>query len=130
MSSILSFIPLLLSIALYTSIVKLAAFLYKRSRLGWRDACIFSLILLMVLGAGTLFNRLSGNVVPLAVSIAAGMVIQVGIGAWYLTPRVRTQDGEPIGTKGAAMLSLIAYALIASLGLLAGVAMMSLQVGR
>ncbi len=125
-----SFVPLLLSIGLYTSIVKLAAFLCRRSRLSWRDACIFSLILLMILGGGTLLNRLSGNAVPLAISIAAGMVIQVGIGAWYLAPRSRFASGEPLGTKGAAMLALIAYALIASLGLLAGVAMMSLQVGR
>jgi len=127
MSSILSFIPLLLSIALYTSIVKLAAFLCQRARLSWRDACIFSLILLMVLGAGTLFNRLSGNAVPLPVAIAAGLVIQVGIGAWYLAPRARTQGGEPLSVKGAAMLALIAYVLIASLALLAGVATMSLR---
>jgi hypothetical protein len=118
-----SFVPLLLSVALYTSIVKLSAFLYRRSRLSWRDACIFSLMLLMVLGAGTLLNRLSGNTVPLAVSIAAGMVIQVGIGAWYLAPRARTASGVPLDSKGAAMLALIAYVLIASLGLLAGVAL-------
>jgi hypothetical protein len=127
MSSILSFIPLLLSIALYTSIVKFAAFLYRRALLSWRDACIFSLILLMVLGAGTLLNRLSGNAIPLVVSIAAGMVIQVGIGAWYLAPRARTAAGEPQGTQGAAMLALIAYGLIAALGLLAGVALMALR---
>jgi len=118
-----SFVPLLLSVALYTSIVKLAAFLYKRSRLSWRDACIFSLILLMILGGGTLLNRLSGNAVPLVVSIAAGMVIQAGVGAWYLAPRARTATGEALGTKGAATLALIAYVLIASLGLLAGLAL-------
>ncbi|MQA40166.1 hypothetical protein [Rugamonas aquatica] len=118
-----SIFPLLLSIALYTSLVKLAAFLYKRALLSWRDACIFSLILLMVLGAGTLLNRLSGNAIPLLVSIAAGMVIQVGIGAWYLAPRARDAGGELLGSKGAAMLSLIAYGLIAALGLLAAMAM-------
>jgi hypothetical protein len=118
-----SFVPLLLSVALYTSIVKLAAFLYKRARLSWRDACIFSLILLMILGGGTLLNRLSGNAVPLFISIAAGMVIQAGVGAWYLAPRARTVSGEALGTKGAAMLALIAYVLIASLGLLVGLAL-------
>lgn len=118
-----SIFPLLLSIALYTSLVKLAAFLYKRALLSWRDACIFSLILLMVLGAGTLLNRLSGNAIPLLVSIVAGMVIQVGIGAWYLASRARSAGGEPLGSKGAAMLSLIAYGLIATLGLLAAMAM-------
>ncbi|NGZ84488.1 hypothetical protein [Duganella aceris] len=115
-----SFVPLLLSVALYTSIVKLSAFLYRRALLSWRDACIFSLILLMILGGGTLLNRLSGNAVPLLVSIAAGLVIQAGVGAWYLAPRARTATGDALGTKGAAMLALIAYVLIASLGLLVG----------
>ncbi len=122
-----SIFPLLLSIALYTSLVKLAAFIYRRALLSWRDACIFSLILLAALGTGTLLNRLSDNAISLAVSVGAGMVIQVGIGAWYLAPRARTAGGEPQGTKGAAMLALIAYGLIAALGLLAGVAMMALR---
>jgi hypothetical protein len=55
------------------------------------------------------------------------MVIQVGIGAWYLAPRARTAAGERQGTQGAAMLALIAYGLIAALGLLAGVALMALR---
>ena len=126
MSSFPSFIPLLLSVALYTSLVKLAAFLYHRTQLGWRDAAIFSLILLSVLGGATLLNRLSGNAVPVAVLVTVGMIFQVGIGAWFLAPRARTTGGELLGRQGAAMLALIAYAMIAGLGVLAGMAMMSL----
>ena len=83
MSSFPSIVPLLVSVVLYTSVNKLAAFLYKRARLSWRDACIFSLILLMVLGTATLLNRLSGNVVPIAVLVVAGLVIQAGICLLY-----------------------------------------------
>lgn len=127
MSSFTSIVPLLLSVALYTSLVKLAAFLYKRALLGWRDACIFSLILLMLLGAATLLNRITGNAVPIAVLVAAGLVIQVGMGAWFLAPRARRASGAPLGTKGGAVLALIAYALIAGLGALAGMAMIGLN---
>jgi hypothetical protein len=127
MSSFPSFVPLLLSVALYTSLVKLAAFLYRRALLSWRDACIFSLILLMVLGAGTLLNRLSGNAVPVALLVAAGLVIQVGIGAWFLAPRACSASGEPLGSKGGAMLALIAYALIVGLGALVALAMLNLN---
>jgi len=123
----LSFLQLLLSTALYTSIVKLAAFLYRRARLSWRDACIFSLILLMVLGTGTLLNRLSGDAVPLSVSILAGMIIQVGIGAWYLAPRATTASGEALGPKGGALLALIAYILVAGFGLLAATLLSALR---
>jgi hypothetical protein len=119
MSSFPSIVPLLVSVALYTSINKLAAFLYKRARLSWRDACIFSLILLTVLGLGTLLNRLSGNAVPLAVLVAVGLVIQVGLGAWFLSSRARTAAGAPVGSKGGAVMALIAYALMVGLGVLA-----------
>jgi len=107
-----SFVPLLLSVALYTSIVKLAAFLYRRSRLSWRDACIFSLMVLVVLGAGTLLNRLSGDVIPDVVSLVACMVIQAGIGAWYLASRARTVAGAPLGNQGGAIIAVIAYGLL------------------
>lgn len=127
MSSFPSIVPLLLSVALYTSINKLAAFLYKRARLSWRDACIFSLILLMVLGAAALLNRLTGNAVPIAVLVAAGLVIQVGIGAWFLAPRAQTAGGAPLGSKGGAVLALIAYALMGGVALLAGLAMNGLN---
>ena len=127
MSSFPSIVPLLVSVALYTSINKLAAFLYKRARLSWRDACIFSLILLTVLGTATLLNRLSGNVVPIAVLVAAGLVIQAGIGAWFLAPRAHTAAGAPLGSKGGATLAVIAYALMGGVALLAGLAMNNLN---
>ena len=127
MSSFPSIVPLLVSVALYTSINKLAAFLYKRARLSWRDACIFSLILLTVLGTATLLNRLSGNVVPIAVLVVAGLVIQAGIGAWFLAPRALTAAGAPLGSKGGAVLAVIAYALIGGVALLAGLAMNNLS---
>lgn len=127
MSSFPSVVPLLVSVVLYTSINKLAAFLYKRARLSWRDACIFSLILLAVLGLGTLLNRLSGNAVPLAVLVAAGLVIQVFLGAWFLASRAGSVTGAPLGSKGGAVVALIAYALMVSLGLLAGTVLTALQ---
>jgi hypothetical protein len=112
MSSFVSILPLLGVVAFYTGIVKLAALLYKRARVSWRDACIFSLIVLVVLGAGTLLNRLSGDVIPDAVSLVACMVIQAGVGAWYLAARARTAAGAPLGNPGAAIIALIAYGLL------------------
>ena len=120
MSSFPSIVPLLLSVALYTSLVKLAAFLYKRALLSWRNACIFSLILLVVLGLGTLANRLSGNAVPLVLLVAFGLVIQVALGAWFLASRARSATGGPLGSKDGAIVALIAYALTVSLGVAAG----------
>lgn len=109
MSSLLALLGL---VGFYTSLVKLAALLYKRARLSWRDACIFSMMVLVVLGGGILLNRLSGDAIPDWLSLIACMVIQMGIGAWYLAPRGHNRSGDPLGSQGAAILALIAYALL------------------
>lgn len=118
MSSLLPIIVLLGVVALYTGIVKLAALLCRRSRLAWRDACIFSLILLVVIGFGTLLNRLSDNVVSNWLAFFACLVIHAGIGAWHLAPRARTAAGEPLGSNRAALLALTAYVLLMPIVLL------------
>jgi ABC-type uncharacterized transport system permease subunit len=121
----MSFFPLVFLIAAYTGMVKLAARLLRRTQLRWRDACIFSLIVLMVLGACALLNRLSGNTLPLPVSVAAGLIIQCGIGAWYLGPRARAADGAPLQARNGAMLALVAYGLVAAIGALCAVALIA-----
>lgn len=118
MPSFLPLIFLLVVVAVYTALVKLAALLYRRTRLSVRDACIFSLILLVVIGLGTLLNRLSGDVIPNGVAFFACLVIHAGVGAWYLATRARTAAGEPLGSQHGAYLSVLVYALVMPLVLL------------
>jgi len=54
------------------------------------------------------------------VLVAAGLVIQVALGAWFLAARARTAAGVLLGSKGGALVALMAYALMLSLGVLAG----------
>jgi hypothetical protein len=113
-----SLLFLLMIVGLYASTFKLAALLYRRARLRWRDAVIISLILMAVFGTGVLLNRLSGDVIPGVVGIVATLVIQVGIGAWYFATRAHSRDGQAISTNGAATLALIAYAFLVPLVLM------------
>ncbi|MRX07218.1 hypothetical protein GJ697_05150 [Pseudoduganella sp. FT25W] len=113
-----SFVFLLIIIGLYASTFKLAALLYRRVRLRWRDAVILSLMLMVVFGLGVLFNRLSGDVIPDLIGLAATVVIQVGVCAWYLASRAHRPDGQPLGSNGAAAVGLIGYAFLVPLGFL------------
>jgi hypothetical protein len=112
----LSFLSLLMVVAGYTAVVRLAAFLLRQTRLGWRDACIFSLILLIIGGLCMLLARVTGNTPVAGVAFAVGIAAQAGAGAWYLGPRARTAAGQPLGTKGGALLALIASGLITVIG--------------
>lgn len=112
----LSFLFLLLLVGGYTAIVKLAAFLLRQTRLGWRDACIFSLILLIIGGLCMLVARVTGNTPLAGAAFVLGIAAQAGAGAWYLGPRASTAAGRPLEVKGGALLALIASGLITVIG--------------
>lgn len=107
----------LMVVAFYTGTVKLAALLYKRTQLAWLHACVFSLMMLALLVGGAYLNHRSGYVVPDLVGIAATVVIQMGLGAWYFAVRARTAGGAPLGSHGAAKLALLAYSFLVPVGL-------------
>jgi hypothetical protein len=102
----------LMVLALYTGTVKLAALLYQRTRLGWLHACIFSVIMLALLVGGAYLNHLSDYIVPDLVGIAATVIIQMGVGAWYFAARARRADGTLLDSRGGATLALIAYGFL------------------
>jgi hypothetical protein len=110
-----SLLFLLIIVGLYASTFKLAALLLRRAHLRWREAVIISLMLMVGFGLGVLFNRLSGDIIPGFIGVAASLVIQVGVGAWYLASRAHRKDGQPLGSNSAAALALIAYAFLVPL---------------
>jgi len=113
-----SFVFLLVIIGLYASTFKLAALLCGGGRLRWLDAVILSLMLMVMFGLGVLIDRLSGDIIPDLIGLAATVVIQVGVCVWYLASRAHRRDGESLGSNGAAALGLIAYAFLVPLGFL------------
>lgn len=107
----MAFIPLLLSIVLvvglYASLVKLAARFYRRSALSWKAAFGFGALMAPLAILVALLNR----TLPAAVTLSAGLVSAVAVGAWFLASRVKTTLGQPVGYKAAAALSAIALGM-------------------
>lgn len=106
----------LMVLALYAGTVKLAALLYKRTRLGWLHAIVFSAMMLALLVGGAWLNHLSGDALPDVVGLAASVIVQMGLGAWYFAERARGADGAPLGSQRAAMLALAAFGLLVPFG--------------
>ena len=75
-------LPLIHGVAL-----KLAALLYRKSLLGWRDAVSFGMIDLPLLFLGALLSAALGPLSPGPVLVVAiGLLVQRGLGSWYLSP--------------------------------------------
>ena len=121
MSNLLSLLPLALMPALYAALVKLAAFLLRRTQLSWPQALLYGLAAVGAGIVGTFIRLATANVLPGLVLGALGIAIQLVLGGWYLGPRARTAAGEPIGFARGMLIPLLAggIILVFSIGLIA-----------
>lgn len=117
MNTFLSLVPVALMlvslVSLYAGLAKLAARLYRRTHLPWRLAFQFGgWVTLLVILAGMLRVAL-----PQWVTALVGLGAVVLFGAWFLGRRARTAAGETLGTRGAAVLSVITVGLSLAVGI-------------
>jgi len=117
----MSFIPLivlsLVALAMYGLYFKLAAFVFKRTKLSWGHSFLFAFLLtVVVLGirANTVIasGHVSGGVVSAVV-----VVVVLLLGSWYFGNFARTSVGQPLGWAGGLVLTLIALTLLILTGL-------------
>ena len=117
MSAISIFLPLFLVPLAYAAILKLSALLLRRMTLSWKHAVLFALMALVVGVVGTTLNKATGSAVAMPLVVLVGLVLQLALGGWYLGPRAKTRDEVPVAFKGGALLSLLAYLMIAVVGI-------------
>jgi hypothetical protein len=129
MSSAISLLPIALVPCLYAALVKLAAFVVRRTKLRWSQALIYGVLALVVGAAGAVLNKASGSLLPLPVALLAGLAVQLVLGGWYFGPRATNTAGTPIRFKGGVVLSLVAYLLVFALGVLAAIVVPALNRG-
>ena len=106
---LINFLPILLMVALITSLVKLSAYIYKRTILKWSHALIYTSLFAILLFLVGVTNKALGSPLPLVVGIALSLTIQVLLAGWYLGPRAVTKDGDKLAFKRGAILGAISY---------------------
>jgi hypothetical protein len=117
MTSLLSFVPALLTVLVVGCFLKLAARLFRRTVLSWRHSLLFGLLLLGVAIAKSATGLAFSLVVPPAAGMILGMALSIALGAWFFSTRAKTVQGESIGWRGGLTLTSIAVGLMAGLGL-------------
>ena len=127
MSAILILLPLLLVPFLYAALVKLAALVFRRTKLAWKHAFLFALLAFLVGVLGTLLNKATGSLLPLPLAALIALSIQLALGGWYLGSRATTQQGVPLAFKGGVILLLVAYVMVVVIGVAAAIVVPLMQ---
>jgi hypothetical protein len=116
MTSVLTLLPLALSLVLLTAFVKLAAFIRRRTRLAWKHGFAYVFIVLLVVLAFRLALSSTGFVVPALLAGVFGLLLQLALGSFYFATRATTPDGVPIGRSGGAQVAGIFFGLVVIVG--------------
>jgi hypothetical protein len=129
MSAVLSLLPMALMCVLYALLIKLAARIYRRSILSWKHTFTFSVLALLVGGAGALLNYASNSILGPFLGAILGLAVQLALGGWYLGPRATAPTGTKVAFKGGAFIAAIAFGLVFTFAALTAVLVPMLRQG-
>jgi hypothetical protein len=120
MWSLLSLLPVLLTVLLLACLTKLSAVLLKRTQVSWRHSFAFGGIAVLVALVGKIILVVVPVQAPIFISIVLGCALQLAAGGWFFANRATTSVGTRVGVAGGAQLAAIAIGifLACSLGLL------------
>jgi hypothetical protein len=116
MNTLISLVPLLCFLTLYTGLVKLGALVYARTQLQWRHALVFSGFNLVCAVVGRYTKTQTYFELPLLVAPLVALTILVAFGSWYFGTRARRRTGEPLGMRRAVFLVVIVYGIVFLIG--------------
>ncbi len=101
------FLPILLSIALFACLAKLAARVMQGARVKWSTCLLFALLLTGLTGLRLAFMPNATAAWHPAVSLAVGVGLVIAAGGWFFKGRARTAADLPFGfSRAAAMTAL------------------------
>ena len=121
MSTVIAFLPLAFSFVLFALLTKFAARLYRSSKLSWKHAFAFGVLVMLVGGVGAFVNNFTGSFLGPLLGLFFGLALQLALGGWYLGPRAILTSGESIGFKGGALIAAMTFGAIFAIGMLAAV---------
>lgn len=112
MSTVIGMLPLILTVVLFASFVKLAAFVLRRTTVTWRHTFIFSLMIFFLAAAGYFSGLSLGRFFPPVMAFLIGLGVNLFVGAWFFSGRATRADGNKVGWLGGVKLVGVSYALM------------------
>lgn len=94
------------------AIAKLAAWLYRRTKLSWGHALGYVLLIVVGTAALGVLHRLGGATTPLPLLVAASLAFQLMLGGWYLGRNARGADGGQLTFPRGAILAALNFGVL------------------
>lgn len=116
MQILISLIPLLVMFALIAAYTKLAARIFSRTSLSWRNSFLFALLIggLSIAGRGA--SIVFDYSLPLALGLFVGLSINLLLGGWFLGTHATDTQGQSLGWGRGMVLSGIMFGLLSATG--------------
>jgi len=103
---------------LYSLLLQLAARIYKRSVLQWKDGFVSATLGFVLVVAGAVTNVAAGLLISPQIGFAVALALHIALGGWFLGPRVKTKDGVAVAFASGVYVSGITYGLLLLIALL------------
>ena len=113
MQILLSFVPFLVMLTLCAAYAKLAARIFRRSSLSWRNSFLFALLLGVLAIVGRATSSAFAFSLPLALGLLVGLAINLLLGGWFFGARATDTHGRLLGWGRGMALSAIMFGLLA-----------------
>jgi hypothetical protein len=125
MSFLFQLIPLLIILAIYAVLFKVAARIVRASRVGWPQAFQIAALVGVIAIGGRAASLYVGQL-PVLLGALLGLGMQLALGAWFFRERAFAPDGQPLGWAGGAKLTAVAIGLLLVLGVVLAVGLPAL----
>lgn len=94
----------------YAALVKFSAFMFKRTKLSWKHAFVFSLMSVSTLLVMKSFIFITGFSPPDFIFLTFSLTFQMGLGGWYLGRKAESNRGLQIPFwNGAAIVAITGF---------------------
>lgn len=97
---------------LHAAYIKISADMLRGMGVSWRDAFRFALGLMAIILILRSLALEAGLSISTVILIGFSLVLNISVGGWFFSSRVLTPQNEPVGWKGAVLISAMAYVFL------------------
>jgi hypothetical protein len=108
---LISFLPIALSLCLYTSFIKWGARLFRKTKITWKASFLYVVGLLLFVVLWQIFLRSLEINLPISAALIAGLILNISYGVWFFSKFAKTSSDEPINPIAAAKLTGVIFGL-------------------
>lgn len=121
MKSMLALVPLIVMFTIVPTIFalscKFSAFMLRRRVVYWKHCFTVAYILLLMSIAINAIINLSGLIIHPSIIIVIALIVQLGVGSWFLSQRASYSNGQKVGFRGGTEIIFLTLAIVAGIAL-------------